>query len=82
MAVLLSIKTTAIYRAGNTGNFKLFSINKGVYKLSENASLNDEFAFAARNGNNHVIIELDANGKVKGRTTVSGRVSFLMYFNF
>ena len=71
-----------IYHAGNTGNFKLFSTNKGVYRISQNASLNDEFAFAAKNGNNHVIIELDANNNVKRRPSVSGVVTRLFYLNF
>ena len=64
------------------GNFNLVSTNKDVYKLSQNSNLNGEIAFAAVEGNNHVIIELDAKGKVKRSTQVSGRGTILIYLNF
>ena len=41
-----------------------------------------QFSLAAKDSDKHVVIELDASGKVKHRTPVSGKVRGLLYLNF
>ena len=41
-----------------------------------------QFPLAAKNGNQHLLIELSQDGTEKRRAPVSGKVSGLLYLNF